>query len=1298
MKKRYFVLLFLLIGMVVYFGKVDAASDITSLPSNAGTNTDKDNYWTNFKTSEGSKYIRGMRVTLLKTDGTKVGHSYNILAYDEHYDILNNYENYIVLGTGCSKAQYLMGKSGCNVYSKTTKSGTGNPWNNFNGKMGKASSLNNLFSYFNVSLKSYIENWKLDEIWQWADKDKLNLTDQTIRNLYGTLFGLTDNYIDSIASNPDLLSDLWIAIEPITMITFDGKMYLGTSYELGFLGYVNWKPVNSAMGRVLPCAALTTGTIIQKYPDAPGVASGSYFYGALNIVNENETASYGGGVSLQKVCAKSKGGKSSDILAEDYVKGNKGAGIGLVYFKDTFKLGLTCAEVKNGISNYTDFVLALARTYPVSGLNGIYQLPEVKNGIKYTHNGQQKIADSQWYINECTCYGVYDAYKNAGNNLELYKLPSANIKTIFNDKATIFTSFTERIKQYVKEKSNTNPNSVGSVSDWNYAKYERYACGHTEANCQDVNFGTANLRNPYENEDCVVKGGWWLFPTWEVDQECLRKKRNYQDKIDYFDRICKNLPLYLDRDFTDDYISNNKNKYNQCFDIYQEFLGGPSWNIDYYQESGCVSTDKIDKDKIKYNCTPAYDVGTCIDGKNVYYNDSSVELNSEDYWNYCVFGDEQASYDIPEHKWSDKTETLTYYDENISSDYCEVYCIENLTGSFNSETITVKAGQHFVWDNHSLSGNRTCRTKSIDWNGFVDDLKETNDEIQIAFNEYLVARDQQEAFDSASATPSGSCGCYHPCKIDEKTGTYPCDEECPDTEYEKSYPTVSYGTGDTKVTVEGGTVTACDETPTKDFDVDGKYDDYKEIMNDSKKIYNEMLKCYNEDKSSTWVNSGTSDTNKASSWDQWLYNVDPKAYVSFEYKINGVAGAYQVIDELMDRNIQYTEIQNTNDCKNVSGGIEVLTNCNESGKYDVTCKANGKCSFSGGTEKSCNLTCKDNDCSLSCSNVDYKCTKNSVDASNNTNLSCKIENSDQCVRQNLSIKKCTTVKMSKGVDVDFSIPDGIYEFINKDTHISFNADQFNSLKSQYISEGKTFNYIYLGFSNFPVEYKTPDGLYGEEYGNGKLAITYEDLGYKVQGKVTAVDSILSTIDSAKYGKWSCEFEVYSELIPENPDNPGGGSSKEGDINLIYRPIDLYDPFPDIDAGGRNTGTNWCYGLGDRNDCSNTNKIVEEYILNNRGVEGHEIYSEEPMYTFILTPTIIKEIRKYNDNNSYADYYGSLDNQTYDFQCNTDTGKTCISEYLTYLIDITGAKNQPGVCVEDKYRSYNDPNNFDSCRY
>ncbi len=1261
MKKKYFVLLILAISIAVCYVKINAATDITSLPSGSGSNTDKYNYWTNFATSDGPKYIRGMRVTLLKTDGTQVGHSSNIIAYNEHYNILGSSDNYVVLGTGCSKVQYIMGTSGCNVYNKLTKSGDGNPWESFKGYIYTAESLSSLFSPFNVSLQSYIENWDLDRIWEWADTDKLDINDSRIVSLYSTLFGLSADDLKNIAesvnpsSNSDdaLFNNLWITVEPITMLTFDGKMYLGTSYELGFLGYVNWKPVNSAMGRVLPCAALTTGDIITRYKNVPGASSTSYFNGNLNIVDLSESASYSGGVSLQNVCAKTSGGKSSDILAEQYVTGNKGAGIGLVYFKDTVKLSLTCEEVNSGISNYSSFMSKLESTYRRSGLNGIYALPEVANGIKYTVNGKTNVADKVWYINECTCYGVYDAYKNS-NNIELYNLVKNQIKSVFVQKQSFFVSFVESVKEQVNKISETNPSSVGVVTQWDYIKYENLNCGFATATCESVDFNKLDEESTLGYYGCYSKcrsqEGWgntWRFYNCLYNCTSDNEQTNEKNKII---RSCQKLPLYPSTSFTDEYLDKNKELYKQCFELYNSQFG-TNWTISSYQSAGCITQDEKVDIKKKYNCTPSYNVGTCINQENVFYTDTSQELNEEDYWKYCVFSDENAMYTINEHKWSDKNQPLTYYDENITSDYCEVYCIENLTGAFNSNTIKVKAGQHFVWNGHSVSGSRTCKTKSIEWNKFTTDLKNKNNEIEKAFNTYLVARDQQASVKQYTVK-NGCSECVswyptHPCADGKGTCGGGCrrhrywDETC------IKWDSATYGSGATYAHGSAGSACSCSGYPSDDrFGRDSKYQTWDNMKDDAKYIYDQMKKCYNEDNGATWISSMSTADGEGSSWDQWLYIVEPSAIVKYNYTINGSTGLYSVNEE-MDKKIEYTEKVNKNDCQTVSGGIEVLTSCNTS--------------------------------------------------------------TNKCTRQMLGIKKCTKVEMTKGANIDFNIPAGIYEYINKDDNISFNASQLETLKSQYISQGKTFNYIYLGYSNFPVEYKTPDGIYGQEYGNGELSITYSNLGYKVPNKSTAVDSILDAIDKEKYGNWQCQFEVFSELIPEddpdnpndpdNPDNPNDPNNpNKGDINLIYRPIDLYDPFPDIDASGRETGSNWCYGLGDRTNCSNTNPVVDEFILNNRDVEGHEIYSEEPMYTFILTPSIIKEIRNYNDENSYAEYYGSYSGKTYDFKCNTGTGKTCISDYLSYLIDITGAKNQPGVCVDDRYRSYNDPNNFDNCRY
>ena len=90
-------------------------------------------------------------------------------------------------------------------------------------------------------------------------------------------------------------------------------------------------------------------------------------------------------------------------------------------------------------------------------------------------------------------------------------------------------------------------------------------------------------------------------------------------------------------------------------------------------------------------------------------------------------------------------------------------------------------------------------------------------------------------------------------------------------------------------------------------------------------------------------------------------------------------------------------------------------------------------------------------------------------------------------------------------------------------------------------------------------------------------------------------------------------------------------------NIEYRVIDLKDPFPgnaaksgsslfNTNIKGRKPGSNW-----------NSTTIVKKEILNNRGVSGDAIYNLEPLYEFNLTPSVIKEIREYNDNHSYDDF-------------------------------------------------------------
>ena len=104
----------------------------------------------------------------------------------------------------------------------------------------------------------------------------------------------------------------------------------------------------------------------------------------------------------------------------------------------------------------------------------------------------------------------------------------------------------------------------------------------------------------------------------------------------------------------------------------------------------------------------------------------------------------------------------------------------------------------------------------------------------------------------------------------------------------------------------------------------------------------------------------------------------------------------------------------------------------------------------------------------------------------------------------------------------------------------------------------------------------------------------------------------------------------------------GNCPYPGGLDIIYRTIDLSDPFPGQDAKNRDTGWNWCsYNVTtEKVSCAGLgsgNPVVYQNILNNRGVTSEAVYNKTPMYEFDLTPDTIKSIRSYNDSHRYSDW-------------------------------------------------------------
>lgn len=142
----------------------------------------------------------------------------------------------------------------------------------------------------------------------------------------------------------------------------------------------------------------------------------------------------------------------------------------------------------------------------------------------------------------------------------------------------------------------------------------------------------------------------------------------------------------------------------------------------------------------------------------------------------------------------------------------------------------------------------------------------------------------------------------------------------------------------------------------------------------------------------------------------------------------------------------------------------------------------------------------------------------------------------------------------------------------------------------------------------------------------------------------------------------------------NGECPGKGNK------IIYRPIDLQNPFPGQTNYQRATGSNWCaYNVKTgKLNCKSTNGVATTHIQNNRSTDDENVYNLTPLYEVNLDPTIMKSIRKYNKTHEYDD-----------FTLDCTNGKTCYSTFLRESgngLKITGAcanKANATTCAESR---------------
>ena len=1177
------------------------------------------------------KNIYGIRVSFVNSLGKNLG-SVDYIDGDIYPRIFQGLRNsnslpnasINIVSNRCSKVGYASGDSNCK-YSWTSvnkNSESSTYFRSLDEFIGYFSNIkledNSYYSFTNASssiLNSVIpkeeHNYNYSTIFKFLNKE-LNLENtkdqEIIYKLFERLFdniksNANDKFSDynkiSNSGNEELF-DLFLVFEPVTIYAIKGNFYIGTAYELAAEAYKNnFRGSNTVSKLKLPCASYLTGDLGNEIPKNNEISSRfsttSYFNGKINIISDSVNSCQSNGFSGETVSSV-----------------NSGVGIGVIWLSSYIKTVNDCQYIKDNIvtgGNWSSLERQFDSLYNSGGVNAI--LDKYQNITYRDEDGKNQQISAYWFVHQCTCYGMYDYYENTTSSSytkqnqtsinqisrifgssnwyiepslsDVYQgaFPETNfniyylqVKNILNSKGLGDLPFDRVTEEKFREL-----NCGASTMNW-CSHYEQWHNNTIRNNSNLSNYPTISeiknaseevILNEYKDQLQTMMNAYNLVYSpingfsWTVDQTVITQNGK-NNKYSYLDN-CLGANQGVSCAVINQFYSNRINSDLNCQTVrnfdFSAFNNRYGTNVNgnwYAANCGCVEVTPK-------NCTPNNSVGTCLDDGSILYQDSSQGIIDDEYWNSCVFND-YGEYDVNVHKVAEQNSSLSYYDDNLSNEYCEIYCIEDVSASLPSRNITVEAGRWFTLDNGYVNGSRTCRTKSVNWEQFEEDLAEANSSGDATAAKGIVEK-MKNCYFNVDKTLSEDGYIY---------GDINGDGKLTATDYLLL-----------KQFVLGVSNPTAEQKKLGDVNSDGKLtdDDYQ------------IVKEYILNLSDTVVYPSSFDADD-------LYKVDPKATIIYSDNTYSYSGELKATTT-------YSDIKNE------------MVNC--------------------------------------------------------------VKKTVKVMNENVVLYDCSNgyATATRTAKTTFSLDEGVYQYVLKKNNLSVHAYDI----SNYTDINFTNNYIDIGFSNFPVSYSTKSGTYGTMHDQGQFDINYSNLGHvDGSGSRTDVDTILAAENSTTYGKWECEYNVYNDLIPDDDDDKG-----KGGINVIYRPIDLITPFPDIDASNRDTGSNWC---GSDGDCSYDNDVVINYINNNRGVSDYELYQQEPMYTFILTPAIIKEIRKYNNENSYASYTGTLNGQNFDYKC--QNGRTCISDYLTYLIDITGAKNQPGTCVADRFRSYNDPTNFENCRY
>ena len=228
---------------------------------------------------------------------------------------------------------------------------------------------------------------------------------------------------------------------------------------------------------------------------------------------------------------------------------------------------------------------------------------------------------------------------------------------------------------------------------------------------------------------------------------------------------------------------------------------------------------------------------------------------------------------------------------------------------------------------------------------------------------------------------------------------------------------------------------------------------------------------------------------------------------------------------------------------------------------------------------------------------------------------CKTENCNSF--KYVTYNRAVWVETNYTKELEYKLADNVYKYISKYSNRSFHTPG---------EAGEFFET--MRFSNLPTHLSTLPGDYPFKIYTSTIDDTNKFYKYFFSG---------NTFAGKKYNynkTYNCKYNISCEQVFSKKDCDAFKAacpdeySKHGcTSSLIFRPIPLTKAseghalaFLTQDGKKRDPGKNW-----------NNASVVDAIILNNRNVEGNEIYKLDPMYEITLTPELMNKIRKYNSS-------------------------------------------------------------------